>query len=214
MRAYGALCLWGEEQNAARYAAEILYQLETAVYLLNHACVRHGVRGIPAELQTLPSLPEDFCALHRQLYTAESLCAVRAAAAAILRAADVWIAAAEREVCAVKPVPDAAALAGSYEEIWSNWKNKMRRASSGDDRYLAVMTMAACQMFYDEMAEAYRMEPLSLYEDGWTTASEAADTFIRVMEQYAALYDNAGLEICRYDDTDAFAAEYVKKITD
>jgi len=214
VRAYGTLCLWGEDRNAARYAAEILYHLETAVYLINHACVRHGVRGIPMELQTLPSLPDDFCVLHRQLYTAQTLRAVSAASAAILRAVDVWLAAAEREVCAGKPIPDAAALAGSYEEIWSNWRNKMRRASMGDDRYLAVMTMASCQMFYDEMAQAYRMELLSLYEDGWTTASEAADTFNRVMEQYAALYDSAGLEILRYEDMDAFAADYVKKITE
>ncbi|MDK0748933.1 hypothetical protein P7A58_15565, partial [Clostridium perfringens] len=55
-------------------------------------------------------------------------------------------------------------IAGTYEEIVSNWRNKMYLAAQTDDAYLALMTMASCQQFYDEFATEYNVDRVRLFE--------------------------------------------------
>ena len=57
---FGRLCA---EQNVGRcryFAAGVLYRIEYAVYMLNGAYIRRGIRGIPEEICALPTLPEEF----------------------------------------------------------------------------------------------------------------------------------------------------------
>jgi len=68
-QAYFDLAAAGESGGYPYAVCKILHALSSAVYLLNHAVVCHGVRGIPTELEHLPSLPDAFLSLHASLIT-------------------------------------------------------------------------------------------------------------------------------------------------
>lgn len=40
-----------------------------------------------------------------------------------------------------------ADITGTYEEIYSNWRNKMYHAADRENTYLSLMTAASCQRF-------------------------------------------------------------------
>lgn len=197
-----------ETDGECRYhAAGVLLGAEYAVYMGNHAVIRHGIRGIPAEIASLSDLPADFAVHHRALTEAgdaESLCR---AAKALLASTGAWIGEIKRRVSPPRPA-SAADLCGTYEEVWSNWKNKMHRAAAENDAYLSRMTAASCQAFYEEMAAAYDIRRGDLFAEADTDLHRAAQRFDEAMEQYRTAYDLCGAAVCRYADTDEFVRAY------
>ena len=55
-------------------------------------------------------------------------------------------------------------LFGTYEEIYSNWKNKMMHAVTINSRYLSFVTMCSCQDFYDEMFKNFQIPKIELID--------------------------------------------------
>ena len=94
-------------------------------------------------------------------------------------------------------------IRGTYEEIYSNWKNKMHHAVDLNSNYLSFRTMASCQEFYDEMAEIFgipRIELLVRYSPTDLVGNEVA--FNEAMEEWKSLYTIVGLEVEYYDSLD------------
>ena len=52
-----------------------------------------------------------------------------------------------------KELPSTENLRGTYEEMYSNWKNKMAEASGRDDVYSSFMNLLSLQWMFYEIAE-------------------------------------------------------------
>ncbi|MBO7176150.1 MAG: nucleotidyltransferase domain-containing protein [Clostridia bacterium] len=207
---FGRLMLEEDFGRCRYYAAGVLYRIEYAVYMRNGALIGHGIRGIPAEICALPHLPEDFAAHYHALIEAETAEETKRELGALLRATDEMIACVRAQICPRRPLT-ADALRGTHEEIRSNWRNKMYRAAKEGDRYLAWMSEAATQEFYNEMASEYEMSPVVLM-DG---ASEQdlltrAHRFDDAMRMYGENYIQTGTPFCRYDTVAEFVTDYLK----
>jgi hypothetical protein len=102
-------------------------------------------------------------------------------------------------------------LEGTYEEIVSNWRNKMYLAAQTDDAYLALMTMASCQGFYDEFASEYNIDRVRLFE-GFQVGDlpRSAELFDRAMEYYRYLYTQVGAPVRSYASHEAFEKAYLE----
>lgn len=207
---FAALCLSEELPNCRRHAAGVLLYTEYALYMLNHACVRHGIRGIPEEIRALPLLPEGFFKSYPALIDAGDVKAMRQSAKALLRAALELTG--ELENALPKPAADANALRGSYEEIFSNWRNKMYRAAGEGDRYLSLMTLLSCQGMYDDFSRRYAIEPIDLFEglpEGPLDPAAAVRRFEEAMERLHACYTAAGLKTDRFETMEGFLSDYL-----
>ena len=207
---FGRLCAEQDVGRCRYYAAGVLYRIEYAVYMLNGAYIRRGIRGIPDEISSLPRLPEDFAAHYHGLIEAQTAEDTRRETGLLIRATDRLIKEVQKNICPRQPLtPDA--LRGTYEEIYSNWRNKMYRAAAEDDRYLSWMTEAATQEFYDGMAAEYDMPavPLMDSERGCDLLTRA-HRFDRAMQLYGENYVRTKNAFCRYDSVDDFVADYLK----
>ena len=103
-------------------------------------------------------------------------------------------------------------IKGTYEEIYSNWKNKMHHAVDINSNYLSFRTMASCQEFYDEMALLFdipRIELLEKYSSVDLASNEMA--FIESMEEWKKLYTLVGLEVEQYNSLEELNNLYGKK---
>ncbi len=208
-RIYADLML-ADETGTCRYAAAgLLLASEYAVYLYNKTYVRRGIRRIPEELAAMPLLPERYLDLHRLLVAAPTADMMKSTATELLRSLKAFAKAMRAFVSSRSPLT-AEALRGTYEEIHSNWKNKMRFAAETGDAYLSLMTAASCQQFYGEMSDRFEMERIDLMRHvPPDDLSGAAEAFDRAMEAYRTHYDRLQAPVVSYADLDAFEAGYL-----
>jgi len=207
---FGRLCA---EQNVGRcryFAAGVLYRIEYAVYMLNGAYIRRGIRGIPEEICALPRLPDGFAEHYHTLIDVPSSEDIRREMGALLRVTDRLVEEVRQRLSPRMPLtPDV--LRGTHEEIHSNWRNKMYRAAAEGNRYLAWMTEAAAQEFYDGMAAEYEMETIVLLEGAHEQdLLTRAHRFDDAMRHYGENYARTNTPFCRYDTLKEFVNDYLK----
>lgn len=187
----------------------VINALECAVYLLNHAVVRHGVRGVVDELVSMPSLPQDFIQLHGQIFADGSFESHLNAVCELIRNTQRWIDALTEQVYK-RQMPDAANLGGTYEELISNYRNKLGLASMQGDHYLSKITLASAQLFFDEVALSVDIGEKQMFDTSdYSTPKTAEDAFLSAMKLYEQLYDKNGIRVCRYADISSFETMYI-----
>ncbi len=188
---------------------QLIYRLECAVYLMNHAVVRHGVRGIPTELAAMPSLPDGFLTLHGALFDPSPYESHLRCAMSLIRSTERWVLAC-REVLCPREQPSEDSLRGTYEELVSNYRNKLIQAARNGERYLSQMTLGASELFFAEVGQALNIAvPASPDNAAYDDPTAAAEAFALAMEQYAAVYASVGLQVCRYAELCAFEENYI-----
>lgn len=207
---FGRLCAEQDDGRCRYLAAGVLYRIEYAVYMLNGTYIRRGIRGIPREICALPTLPDGFTMHYHALIDALSSEDIRREMCALIRATDHLVEEVRQRISPRTPLTPEA-LCGTHEEIYSNWRNKMYRAAAEGDRYLAWVTEAAAQEFYNGMAAEYEMPPITLMDGKQDTDLEnRARRFDRTMQIYGENYIRTKTAFCRYDNIDDFMADYLK----
>ncbi|MCI8387543.1 MAG: hypothetical protein HFE63_03645 [Clostridiales bacterium] len=209
LREFGRMCVEDSSSICKYISAKVIYYIEYVIYMLNQEYIRHGVKGIPAEICSFGRLPYGFCELYRKLIFASDINELRYIAGMLIKNTGELIDSIEREM---EPLPqaDSNSIRGTYEEMYSNWRNKIHRAAEVDDVYLSLMSSASAQNFYDELSEDYSIGSFNLFE-GWQAEElrASADHFDEIMEKYRENYVRAGMEICRYDNIDKFILDYL-----
>ena len=120
--------------------------------------------------------------------------------------------------------PAASVLTGTYEEMFSNWRNKMRLAATTANRHLAFMSLISLDAMLEELRDeeaAAGMRsadgaPITL--PGSNCAMEiydpedlaaTAERFDALLEEYRRICLAAGVELQVYPDVDAFIRAYL-----
>lgn len=211
-REYASVML-AEDFGTCRYAAAgMIYYLEFALYLLNKEYVHRGVKRIPEEIASFTLLPEDYPALSDALVRAGTPEQIHEAATELLRSVRACFARVSAGLGDRKPLTTDA-LRGTYEEIFSNWRNKMEHAAQIGSPYLSLMTAMSCQNFYDEMAGEYDIPQIDLMSRIHADdLSGAAAAFDEAMEEYLEAYHRLGLPVRRYHTIEEFEADYLKPL--
>ena len=104
----------------------------------------------------------------------------------------------------------SAALAGTYEEMYSNWRNKTEEAAVSGDAYASFANLCSLSLMLGEIGEDVEIGPFPVM-DAYDPAAlhENVKIFDGYLDQYEAVYRRAGLTVKRYADVDAFAADYL-----
>lgn len=193
-----------------RYAAsEMLFYIEFAIYMYNKAYIKKGVKRIPEEISMMKYLPIDFNELYWKLIKAVSVGEIKETGTMLMKTVKDFAKQMKDKVTSKKEISEAD-INGTYEEIYSNWRNKMYHASDKDDAYLSLMTAASCQSFYDEMYSEYDIDRIDLMKN--ITADKlalAAEAFDEAMNEYKKNYDRLGTRVKYYKDLEEFERKYL-----
>ena len=192
-------------------AMEILYYLPDALMVLNKQYYRRSTRRIYDELQTLEKRPPEICGLLESVTAADTAEALKSALTSLLRGTEAVFAAVRAELSSPKEAPSADNLTGTYEEMFSNWRNKMYLAAKTGNRMLSFCTLGCLQAMIDDIAAGVDIghyDAVAGYDPDnlWKTA----ENFDRTIEAYLAEYRKAGIDVRHYADIDAFAEDYLK----
>jgi integral membrane protein (TIGR00529 family) len=163
-REYANIML-SDRYGETRYAAAgMLYYIEFAIYMYNKAYVRRGIKRIPEEISTMKYLPAGFNELYSKLINAGNVEEIKETSTMLMKAVKAFSKQMKDKVITKKEISEAD-IKGTYEEIYSNWRNKMYHAADIEDAYLSLMTAASCQNFYDEMYSEYNIDKINLMEN-------------------------------------------------
>ena len=107
--------------------------------------------------------------------------------------------------------PDAS-LAGTSEEMYSNWRSKMQEAAKNGDVYSSFMNLLSFEAMLDDIADQVELPfPTDIMGD-FSPADLPANArlFDDALCQYREAYRQAGIEPVHYTDAEAFAADYLR----
>lgn len=204
-RAY-ADCILSDTLALARTNAGLLihYSLD-ALMLFHGRYFQKGVKRTFEELTAL-ALPFDIEKLITKIITAETPDAIRAKSTELLRTVTAYL-----TVPVEKAVPNQGNLAGTYEEMFSNWRNKMHEATVRNDLFSSFMNAGSCQHMLCEIADAVAIDPPDLMGDfAPDDLDKNATSFDDALQQYLKEYQNVGIAPQRFTDIQAFQKAYLQ----
>jgi len=153
----------------------LLYRIINIIVFIcfsrNQTYLKQGIRRIPEEILKLDSLPKDFSKTFKRLTMCNRLENIMDICNDAINDISEWL-----NIPFVMEDIDVIAssdswgkvdvsydnIKGIYEEIYSNWKNKMRQATMTNNRFLSFMTMCATQELYNELFSFFNIEKFDL----------------------------------------------------
>lgn len=193
--------------EARVHAADVFYYGLNGLMLFHGRYYRRGVKRTFEEMADLP-LGFDIRALTLEAVRAETSADLRARLTEWVRAVG-----ASMTLPTEKAKPDKGNLAGTYEEMFSNWRNKMAEAEERDDLFASFINLASLEMMLREIAAFTDIPRPSAMAD-FTPRDLCGNTqaFDRALEAYGQEYARVGLEPRRFADAEAFLEAYLKEV--
>lgn len=199
---------------ADAFLAESLSKVRTCAgaaihYLLDALMLHHGqyfrlgVKRTFEELSPL-SLPFDLEAMVLSVIRGETAEHIRTGLTALMRCVRDHL-----NDPMPKEQPSEANLKGTYEEMFSNWRNKMGEAAQRGDLYCSFMNLVSFQFMLDEIsdgADIPELDAMANFDPRDLHKNEEA--FDAILAQYREEYRKIGLEPKVLPNADAFLAQY------
>ena len=185
----------------------VIEYIEDAVMLYNGLYFRKGTKRTFDELRQL-KLPFDLETIIIDIIRAETVEKIRERLKELLVLTKEYL-----QVPKKKELPSAANLWGTYEEMYSNWKNKMSEAADRDDVYSSFMNLLSLQYMFHEIADGIAVDDFEIMDKfNPKKLQENADVFDRALSNYLTEYAKVGICPKHFGNVEEFAEEYYKEI--
>ena len=206
---YGKIMLEDELGAVRKYSGDIIYHLNNTVCFLNHSYFKLGVKHHLEEMLAMERVPKHLEEYFNDVIHAATVPNIKDAVAKLVKTTkDLYDEIAEETLG--KAVPTKDNLKGTYEEIWSNWKNKIHYSVVNKNTFLAFSSGANCQEFYNEMHIERGTDPINLMKHFQSDNLDAfAYAFEEAMQLYKKEYDRLQMQVLTYDSIDAFRKDYL-----
>ncbi|MBQ3178409.1 MAG: nucleotidyltransferase domain-containing protein [Clostridia bacterium] len=198
-------CCLADSLSAARIAAGCCIQLLLDAVMLYHgAYFRRGTKRTFEELEQLHlpfSLEEPVTAV----ICAASVMDIQSHLTLLLRLVNNHL---QHPKEKMTPTPEN--LRGTYEEMYSNWKNKMTEAAHRGDVFSSFMNLLSLQMMLGELETEFALEPIDVMQQfDPDNLSGNAVCFDRALQKYRSVYEKIGLPVREFADMDTFIHAYL-----
>lgn len=118
---------------------------------------------------------------------------------------------AERYMRQEKPKEEPSeALTGTYEELYSNWRNKVEQAANNNYVFSSFVNMCCFNYMLSDISSEFKIGDYNIMEE---YNPENLTDNIRIYDKYLKKYEEvcnkAGITISRFSDVDAFVSDYL-----
>ncbi len=191
-------------RSSAGAAVELI---ENAVMLYNGRYFKKGTKRTFDELSRI-KLSFDIKAAVIDIISADTIEKIRERLKLLLAVAGEYLLPPNK-----KEPPCAENLKGTYEEMYSNWKNKMPEAADRKDMYSSFRNLLYLQSMLHELAQNVAVpdfEIMDKFEPD--NLDNNTDIFNMALNRFLAEYEKAGICPKRYASAQEFAKDYCKGI--
>ena len=203
---FAEVCLAQSLSKARSCAGAAIEFIENAVMLYNGQYFRKGTKRALDELKQL-RLPFDLEAGILAVIQAETVEKIRERLMEVFVLTDGYL-----QVPKKKELPSAENLRGTYEEMYSNWKNKMAEAAGRDDVYSSFMNLLSLQWMFYEIAESIAVDDFEIMDKfSPKNLEENEDVFDQALNKYLAEYEKVGICPRHFESMKEFVEDYEKR---
>ncbi|MDE6567023.1 MAG: nucleotidyltransferase domain-containing protein [Lachnospiraceae bacterium] len=188
-----------------------LYYVENAIAMLNKKYFRYGVKRIYEELELMEKKPYKLCEMIETVLSGNSADQIKKCLTVLMQEAMHVFKKVETTVSVQKKPVSVDSVRGTYEEMFSNWRNKMYYASDKNNRHLAFMSMISLHDMFSELGDKMEIDSYHAL-DGYDPQNlrKTAQAFDDLIQEYLKEYQKVNLQVARYPDVDAFVTQYLK----
>lgn len=202
--AFGQTCLSNSVSEARTNGAYVISCLLDTVMLYNGMYFKLGIKRTFKELEPLnmsPLFMENINSIIHSKAVDEIILNLKSM---ILYVEDYISVAKKREK------PSAENIAGTYEEMYSNWRNKVEEAAYNGDAFSSFMNLCSLKYMLHDIANDVEIEDFDIMLNfNPKDLFENIKVFDDALEKYKKNYDRAGILPKHYANVNEFAKDYI-----
>lgn len=190
-------------------AGGAIYYIENAIAMLNKQYFHDGVKRAYEELNAMSIRPEKLCDRIEDVVSATSVVSLQEHLSTLMRETMAVFRNVKETIAMQGKVATKDALTGTYEEMYSNWRNKLYLAAETGNRHLAFMSLISADAMLSEIGSEVSIDRYDVM--GGYDAQDlhrTANAYDSVLAEYRKEYSKVGLQVNRYSDIDAFVCGY------
>jgi len=190
-------------------AGGAIYYIENAIAMLNKHYFHYGVKHAYEELNAMQDRPEKLCEMIDAVLSAASAASIKKHLSTLMRETIAVFHNVKEKLAVQKKTAAQDTLTGTYEEMYSNWRNKMYLAAETGNRHLAFMSLISSNAMFSEMSEEADIDRYNALE-GYDSQDlhKTAKAYDDILNEYLKEYRKAGIPVKHFPDIDAFALAY------
>ena len=200
---YANACMYDGIGRMRLEASGVISYLLDAVMLCHGTYFKRGVKHTFEELATLPVDPS-FVSTILQIATCKDTDELRALTRSLLLYTEAHV---QEGRSKAEPSGD---LAGTYEEMVSNWRNKVQEAAQNSDPFASFMNLCSLCWMLSDIAGGVQIGDFDVMADYDPDDLEGnVKTFDACLRKYEQVYAKAGLKVNRFANVDEFVKGYL-----
>lgn len=185
-------------------SSDVISYLLDAIMLYNGRYFKLGTKRTFEELANLnlsPCFQEEIISIVKS----EDATKIRVSLAYLINFVEKYI-----KVDKVKEAPSVDNISGSYEEMFSNWRNKVEEAAKNTDQFSSFMNLCSLQKMIHYMAEHVDMEDFEIMDKyNPNDLIHNINVYDNTLEKYIETYYRAGMVPKHYANVNEFAKDYI-----
>ena len=181
---------------------------ETMLFLLNAIMLYHGVyfkRGVKRTFEELSELPveKEFSNNMRRISASKDIFEIRKLLRKLVLYVECHV---RRENKKEEP---SEAISGTYEEMYSNWRNKVEEAAVNKDVFSSFMNMCSLDCMFSDISSEVNIGTYNIMEEyNPDCLEDNIRTYDEYLRKYEEIYKRAGVTVKRFPNIDEFVADY------
>lgn len=188
------------------YATYVITLCLDAVMLWNGEYFKRGIKRTFEELEGL-DVPDDFEQNIMRIVKAKNYVELGVSLATLFKSVMRFT-----EHRTKKEAPTREKLSGTYEEIYSNWRHKMREAAQRKDGFSSFMNLASLQFMLEEIGAENDIPKFRVMEEfDASDLDKNTRIFDEALEDYRQEYVKLGMEVKSFQSVEEFVKEYAKR---
>ena len=182
-----------------------MYYLMDAVMLYHGRYFKRGTKRMLDELSALP-LESIFIDRIRGIVASKDVLVIRVLLKELLLYT-------EKYICQKKEKQEpSGALTGTYEEMYSNWRNKVEEAARQGNVFASYMNMCNFHYMLAGISAEVAIEDYNIMKAyNPDCLEDNIKLFDACLQRYAEVYKTAGISIMRFSNVDEFVADYLEQ---
>ena len=183
-------------------AYEVMQNLLDAIMIYHGSYFKRGLKRTFEELEKLP-ISDEFSSLLKKVVASKEVSELRELLKSLLMVTERHISQEKQ-----KEAQDQG-LAGTYEEMYSNWRNKVAEAADNQDVFSSFVNMCGLQSMLSDISEDIEMEPYNIMEEYHPDClGDNLKLFDASLQKYEDVYNRAGIKIKHFSHVDEFVKNY------
>lgn len=189
-----------------KLVGSLMNDIENVLFINNKLYLFGGTKNILAELSFMVNIPDNFIEYYKRILDLNSISDIKEWVNSIVTILLTYFNKEDNNLYEEesnnieKKEITRNDLIGTYEELYSNYYNKLVYASNNNNKYLSFRTMIDAQGFFDEFTSQFNMPEFNLMEKYKPYDLQAnIDEFTKLLNKWKDLYDKFQIDVEKYD---------------